>query len=108
MEENTHLCHLRAKALPMFGKEGGWVNPPYGVKPMKVRISHGRDIWNNYTVQDPMEVEPYAYPLPGGLLARHIRKVQRRHQGVPDAQNDSAFSVKDTRAHLFRGQAAQR
>lgn len=108
LEENKVLCYLRSKALPVFGKEGGWVNQPHGIKPMKVRISHGKDKWNNYSVQDPMEIEPFAYPLPRGLLARHIRKVQRRQRGIPDDQNDPNFDVTDQRFHLFKGQSAQR
>lgn len=108
MEENKVLCHLRAKALPVFGKEGGWVNPPLGLKPMKCRISHGNDSWNNPMVKDPLEVEPFAYPLPRGLLARHLRKVRRRQQGVPEAENDPDFEITDTRLHLLKGQSAQR
>jgi len=108
MEENRVLCHLRAKALPVFGKEDGWVNQPTGVKPMKCRISHGNDTWNNPTVKDPLEIEPYAYPLPRHLLARHLKKVRRRQQGVPEEANDPEFQVADTRFHLFRGQSAQR
>jgi len=108
LEENTVLCNLRSKALPAFGKEGGWINQPVGVKPMKVRISHGKDTWNNPAVKDPLEIEPFAYPLPRAILARHIKKVRRRHAGVPDAENDPEFSVTDTRFHLFHGQSAQR
>merc|ERR1711884_387341 len=78
MVENMHLCHLRSKALVIFGKEGGWVNPPTGAKPMRVRISEGNDTWNNPHIQDPLEIEPFAYPLPRGVLERHIRKMRRR------------------------------
>jgi hypothetical protein len=108
MEENRYICSLRAKAWPVFGKEDGWINQPAGLKPMRCRISHGNDIWNNMSVQDPLEVEPFAYPLPRGLLERHIKKVRRRHAGVPDEENDPEFTVKDTRYHLFKGQTAQR
>jgi len=111
VEENRVLCHLRSKALFVYGKdakEGGWINPPVGLKPMKVRISHGKDRWNNPSVQDPLEVEPFAYPLPRHMLARHIRKVRRQQAGVPDKENDPEFSVTDTRFHLFKGQTAQR
>uniref|UniRef100_A0A7S1S3M3 Uncharacterized protein n=1 Tax=Alexandrium catenella TaxID=2925 RepID=A0A7S1S3M3_ALECA len=107
-EENRVLCNLRAKALPVFGKEGGWVNPPAGVKPMKCRISHGNDSWNNPSVKDPLEVEPYAFPLPRSLLARHLKKVRRRQQGVPEDENDPGFEVTDVRYPLFGGQSAQR
>merc|ERR1719379_2037031 len=64
MQENRYLCHLRTKALPVFGKEDGWINQPVGPKPMRVRISKRNDMWNNPNVQDPMEMEPYAYPMP--------------------------------------------
>lgn len=106
MEENRHICHLRTKALPVFGKEGGWVNQPVGPKPMRVRISERNDSWNNPSVQDPMEVEPFAYPMPRSVLARHIAKVRRKQAGLPD--EDPGFEVTDSRAHLFKGQAAQR
>lgn len=108
LEENKILCHLRSKALPVFGKEGGWVNPPLGVKPMRVRISHGKDTWNNPYIQDPLEIEPFRYPLPRGVLERHLRKVRARQAGVPPEQNDPEFQVTDPRYHLFKGQSAQR
>eukprot|EP00927_Polykrikos_kofoidii_P019461 TRINITY_DN19100_c0_g1_i1.p1 TRINITY_DN19100_c0_g1~~TRINITY_DN19100_c0_g1_i1.p1 ORF type:complete len:374 (+),score=39.51 TRINITY_DN19100_c0_g1_i1:93-1214(+) len=108
MEENRHLIYLRSKALLAFGKDSGWVNPPLGPKPVKTRISDKNDSWNNPTVQDPFEIEPFAYPLPRHLLAQHIKKVRRKQAGVPDEQNDPDFQVKDTRYHLFRGQSAQR
>jgi len=108
MEENRLICSLRAKALTTFGKEGGWINQPVGVKPMRVKISHRNDEWNNPMVQDPLEIEPYAYPLPRSVLARHIRKVRRRQAGVPDSENDPDFHVKDPHFHKFRGQSAQR
>ena len=47
MEENRELCALRAKAFPIFGKEGGWVNPPTGPRPMSCRVSKNNDQWNN-------------------------------------------------------------
>lgn len=106
IEENRHVVALRSKALPAFGKDGGWVNPPVGPKPVKTRISEKNDSWNNHAIQDPLEVEPFAYPLPRGLLERHIRKVRRRQAGMPDV--DPGFEVKDTRFHLFHGQSAQR
>mmetsp|Transcript_20825 Transcript_20825/g.34647 ORF Transcript_20825/g.34647 Transcript_20825/m.34647 type:complete len:317 (-) Transcript_20825:83-1033(-) len=106
MEENKLICNLRAKALPVFGKEGGWINQPVGPKPMKVRISKRNDIWNNPNVQDPLEIEPFAYPLPRYQLARHIRKVRRKQAGLPD--DDPGFEVTDSRFHLFKGQTAQR
>jgi len=106
MEDNTMLCNLRAKALPVHGKEGGWVNPPDGLKPMRMRISGKRDNWNNPFVRDPLELEPFPYPLPPALLARHLRKVRREQEGLPDEDPD--FHVVDTRFHLFRGQSAQR
>lgn len=105
-QENSLVCHLRSKALPTFGKDGGWINPPISVKPMRTRISHRNDQWNNPQVQDPLEVEPFSYPLPRGVLARHLRKVRRLQAGKPD--DDPDFHVKDPRAHIFRGQAAQR
>jgi ribosomal protein L27 len=108
MEENKLLIHLRSKALPVFGKEGGWLNQAVGPKPMKVRISHKNDTWNNYAVQDPMEVEPFAYPLPRGVLARHIKKVRARQAGMPDEKNDPGFEVRDIRFPLFKGQTPQR
>lgn len=108
IQENKLLCHLRSKALPTFGKHNGWVNPPTGVKPMRVRISHGNDIWNNPFVQDPLEIEPFAYPLPRRALARHIKKVRSKQKGVPHEQNDPDFHVTDPRFHLFRGQSPQR
>jgi len=108
MEENKLVCYMRAKALPAFGKEGGWVNPPIGPKPMKCRVSYHNDQWNNPCVQDPLEIEPFAYPLPRAALARHIKKVRRRQEGVPDEENDPGFEVTDTRFHLFHGQSAQR
>ncbi|CAE8641087.1 unnamed protein product, partial [Polarella glacialis] len=55
LEENRVLCSLRTKAFHVFGKEGGWVNQPTGPKPMKCRISHHNDSWNNPTVRDPLE-----------------------------------------------------
>lgn len=106
MEENKLICSLRAKALPVFGKEGGWINQPVGPKPMKVRISKRNDHWNNPNVQDPLEMEPFAYPLPRHQLARHIRKVRRKQAGLPD--DDPGFEITDTRFHLFKGQTAQR
>jgi len=106
MEENRVLCSLRAKAFTVFGKEEGWVNPPLGPKPMRAKISKKRDGWNNPHVQDPYEVEPFAYPLTPHLLARHIRKVRRKHAGLPD--DDEELEVTDTRYHLFHGQSAQR
>jgi ribosomal protein L27 len=106
MQENQYLCHLRTRALPVFGKEGGFLNPPVGVKPMRVRISQRHDTWNNPGVQDPMEVEPFAYPLPRHILARHIKKVRRKQAGLPD--EDPSLEVTDTRFHLFKGQASQR
>jgi len=108
MEENRHLIYLRSKALPVFGKAEGWVNPPLGVKPMKARISNKNDVWNNHAVRDPLDMEPFAYPMTRSMLVRHIRKVRARQAGVPDEQNDPGFEVKDTRYHLFRGQSAQR
>lgn len=108
MQENRFLCHLRAKALPAFGKETGWVNPPEAVKPMKVRISERNDTWNNPLIKDPLEVEPYPYPMNRALLTRHIKKVRARQAGVPEEENDPEFQVTDTRLHLFRGQSAQR
>jgi len=107
-EENKLLCHLRAKALPAFGKEDGWVNQPTGVKPMRVRISKGMDMWNNPMIRDPLEIEPFCYPLPKGVLARHLRKVRRKQAGVPAEDNDPDFHVTDPHFHKFRGQAAQR
>lgn len=106
LEENKYLCYLRSKALPVFGKE--WINQTVGPKPMRVRISKRNDSWNNPNVQDPLEIEPFAYPMPRTLLARHIRKVRRRHAGLPDEENDPEFQIKDTRFHLFHGQTAQR
>lgn len=106
MEENQYLCHLRTKAMPVFGKEDGWVNQTVGPKPMRVRISHRNDHWNNPTVQDALDIEPFAYPLPRSLLARHIKKVRRRQAGLPDEDPD--FEITDTRFHLFKGQTAQR
>lgn len=108
VEENKLLCHLRSKAVTVFGKEDGWLNQPTGVKPMRVRISHGQDMWNNPMMRDPLEVEPFCYPLPKGVLARHMRKVRRRQTGVPDAENDPDFHVTDPHLHKFRGQTAQR
>lgn len=108
MEENKYLCYLRTKALHVFGKDEGWVNQPAGPKPLKVRISHRQDSWNNHSVQDHLEVEPFAFPLPRHLLARHIQKVRRKHAGVPDEENDPEFEVRDKRFSKFRGQMAQR
>jgi len=108
MQENRLLIHLRSKALHVFAKEREWVNPPVGLKPMKTRISHKMDHWNNPCVQDPLEIEPFAYPLTRSLLARHIKKVRQRQAGVPDEENDPEFEVTDQRFHLFRGQAPQR
>lgn len=108
VEENKLLCHLRCKALHVFGKESGWINPPKGIKPMRVRISKGHDKWNNPQVQDPLEIEPYSYPMPRGVLARHLRKVRRRQAGVPDSENDPDFHSTDPNFHLFKGQSAQR
>lgn len=108
MEENTVICGLRAKAFHIFGKDGGWVNPPVGPKPMRVRISHRNDSWNNPCVRDPLEMEPYCYPLTRSLLQRHLLKVRRKHAGVPDDENDPEFQITDTRFHQFKGQTAQR
>lgn len=108
MEENRHVCFLRQKALHVFGKKGGWVNPPLGPKPITHRISNRFDSWNNPNVQDPLEVEPFAYPMPRSLVARHMKKVRQRHAGVPAEKNDPGFEVTDTRYHLFKGQTAQR
>lgn len=105
MEENRVLCSLRAKAFPIFGKEGGWVNPPLGPKPMRAKISKKKDSWNNPHIQDAFEIEPFAYPLPPGLLARRIRKVRRKQAGLPE---DDELEFTDTRYHLFHGQSAQR
>lgn len=106
MEENQYVCHLRTKALPVFGKEGGWVNPPTGVKPMRVGISKRHDHWNNPCIKDPLEIEPFAYPMSRSLLVRHIKKVRRKQAGLPDEDPD--FATTDTRFHLFKGQTAQR
>lgn len=106
MEENRVLCSLRAKAFTVFGREDGWVNPPLGPKPMRAKISKKKDGWNNPHVRDPLEIEPYCYPLTPGLLARHIRKVRRRHAGLPD--DDEEFEVTDTNYKNFHGQSAQR
>mmetsp|Transcript_60178 Transcript_60178/g.140641 ORF Transcript_60178/g.140641 Transcript_60178/m.140641 type:complete len:285 (+) Transcript_60178:71-925(+) len=108
MEENTELCVLRAKALPVFGKEGGWVNQPVGPRPMRARISDLYDRWNNPTVRDPLEMEPFNYPLGRQQLARHIQKVRARQRGVPEEQNDPEFQITDVRFHRFKGQSAQR
>lgn len=106
MQENQYVCQLRSKALPVFGKDGGWVNPPVGPKPMRVRISERKDHWNNPCVQDALDIEPFAYPLTRSLLARHMRKVRRKQAGLPD--EDPEFEVTDSRFHLFKGQTAQR
>lgn len=108
MEENKLLIHLRSKALPVFGKESGWVHQPVGPKPMKVRISNRNDSWNNPTVQDQMEIEPFAYPMPRHVLARHIKKVRAKQAGIPDDENDPDFTVKDPVFEKFRGQMPQR
>ncbi|CAE7236380.1 unnamed protein product [Symbiodinium sp. CCMP2592] len=108
MEENTEVCMLRSKALPVFGKEGGWVNQPVGPRPMRARISKLNDSWNNPTVRDPLDIEPFCYPLNREQLARHIMKVRRKQAGVPDEENDPEFQVTDERFHLFKGQTAQR
>eukprot|EP00929_Paragymnodinium_shiwhaense_P008365 TRINITY_DN112316_c0_g1_i1.p2 TRINITY_DN112316_c0_g1~~TRINITY_DN112316_c0_g1_i1.p2 ORF type:complete len:308 (-),score=66.23 TRINITY_DN112316_c0_g1_i1:235-1158(-) len=106
LEENKLLIHLRSKALPVFGKE--WVNPPTGPRVVSVRVAGKTDGWNRPTIKDPYEIEPFAYPMTRHMLARHIKKVRAKHAGVPDEQNDPDFEITDTRAHLFRGQAAQR
>mmetsp|Transcript_96010 Transcript_96010/g.151207 ORF Transcript_96010/g.151207 Transcript_96010/m.151207 type:complete len:323 (+) Transcript_96010:54-1022(+) len=106
MQENQHVCHLRTKALPVFGKDGGWINQTTGPKPMRVRISGRNDHWNNPNVQDPLDIEPFAYPMPRHVLARHIRKVRRKQAGLPD--EDPGLEVTDSRFHLFKGQSAQR
>jgi len=103
-EENTQVCYLRAKALPVFGRE--WINQPVGPRPMKKRVALRTDTWNNPMIKDPFEVEPFAYPMPRQVLARHIAKVRRKQAGLPDTDPD--FTVEDERLHLFRGQAAQR
>lgn len=111
MEENKYLCYLRQKALQHFGREDGWPNQPYGVRPMSKRIAkpsdkNPGDRWNNMTVRDPMVLEPYPYALSGNLLKRHIEKVRRRQQGLEDMDPD--LEVYDTRAEEFLGQSAQR
>lgn len=109
IQENKLLCHLRSKALPAFGKTGGWINPPTGPRPLLgARIAKHKDSWSNPTVQDTLEMEPFAYPLPKHVLARHIRKVRRRHAGVPEHENDPDFKTTDDRLHEFIGQSAQR
>lgn len=35
-------------------------------------------------VRDPLEMEPYCYPLGRDLLRRHIAKVRARQRGVPE------------------------
>lgn len=111
MEENKYLIYLRQKALPHFGREDGWPNQPLGVRPMSKRFAkpsdkNPGDRWNNPSVRDPMILEPYPYPLSGNLLKRHIEKVRRRQQGLPD--EDPEFEVYDTRAEEMAGQSAQR
>mmetsp|Transcript_22305 Transcript_22305/g.33404 ORF Transcript_22305/g.33404 Transcript_22305/m.33404 type:complete len:147 (+) Transcript_22305:2-442(+) len=109
VQENTFLCSLRSKALHAYGKEGGWVNPPRGIRPMAVRISKGRDTWNNAQVKDPLEIEPFAYPiLNRSLLERHLKKVRAKQAGLPDEENDPEFHVEDPHFHKFEGQSAQR
>lgn len=108
MEENRELCALRAKAFPIFGKEGGWVNQPIGPKPMSARISKNNDRWNNTLVRDPLEMEPFCYPLNRAQLERHIRKVRARQKGVPEEENDPEFQITDVKYKNFHGQAAQR
>jgi len=108
LEENRVLCSLRTKAFHVFGKEGGWVNQPTGPKPMKCRISHHNDSWNNPTVRDPLEMEPFCYTLNRAQLERHIAKVRRQQAGVPEEENDPEFQITDTKFYRFRGQSAQR
>ena len=36
-----------------------------------------RDIWNNPTVKDPLELEPFPFALRGSLLQRHLASVPR-------------------------------
>lgn len=105
---NVRICGLRTKASHIFGRDNGWVNQTVGLKPMRARISRKNDGWNNPTIQDPLEVEPFAYPLTRSMLKRHVDKVRRKQAGVPDDKNDPKFSVKDERFHLFHGQTAQR
>ncbi|CAE7234505.1 unnamed protein product [Symbiodinium natans] len=100
--------YLKQKALPVFGKEGGWVNPPVGPRPMRARVSNLNDSWNNPSVRDALEMEPFCYPMNREQLTRHILKVRRKQAGVPDEENDPEFQVTDVRYHLFKGQMAQR
>lgn len=106
LEENKLICYLRAKAIHIFGKDKGWVNPPKGPKPMKTRISAATDGWNNPQVRDPFEIEPFAYPMNRMQLIRHILKVRRKQRGEPD--DDPDFHVKDPHFEKFAGQSAQR
>lgn len=108
MEENRELCALRAKAFQVFGKEGGWINQPVGPKPMSARISQNNDKWNNPFVRDPLEMEPFCYPLNREQLARHIKKVRNRQYGMPEEENDPEFQITDVKFKNFHGQSAQR
>jgi len=104
MEENKYLVSLRQKALPAFGKE--WVNAPTGPKPMRTGIAVKTDSWKNPAVKDPLELEPFAYPMTREMLRRWITKVRRQQKGLEDLDPD--FEVTDSRFHLFKGQSAQR
>jgi len=108
IEENRVLCSMRTKAFHVFGKENGWINQPTGPKPMRCRISHHNDLWNNPTVRDPLDMEPFCYALNRSQLERHIKKVRQRHAGLPEEENDPEFQISDPRFHLFHGQSAQR
>lgn len=106
MEENRELCALRAKAFHVFGKEGGWINQPIGPKPMSARVSKNNDRWNNTLVRDPLDMEPFCYPLNREQLTRHIKKVRARQQGMPE--EDPEFQITDLKYKNFHGQTAQR